>query len=792
MSQCSPPSGGQNGRTLVPVTPSHLPPSCCSGAGICPGAHARSPAPESRGSGLWLAATAAVTICRRGVQRKSKALLVRRCAGQVQTEDLQPGELGSSRGMRNRGVGNGTVGTVGDEDGVAPSSPSSPSSSSRGDSSLGLHRQRQQHQQERQQHLQRQERLQQQQQQHEQQGQQEQQQQEQQSAALRATTKAEWDKIVKDEDLAGALAVAASMEGKAPKIWLLSLLQLAAKRGSASEFAEALRILISGESKLSLNGFVKVMNQLTERVPAPVAMIRLALNLAIPRNGQPSPLVPKVEILSEQVILKQDEMLFEGCVAPGHFPAEDGMPRTKEERQWEAELHRRAIRSNKLALSSIDPTQLMGRVGIEDEARAAYFGHFSTLLHLDYMEELIRVKERIERPPRALELRGQTVRFLVPGSIQGQPDRVRLELPPDFNASRLRLGLGEPVILSRGDPLNQGALAIGTVVWCPCPGFASGYGDEDEDEQMMGGDVIVVKLDGGADAKESGVLAAAEVRLDKAENYLAYRRQMEALRRLASLEGERRYPLWDLLSVGQVGGENVDSWAAKMRKALDENQRVSLGESAAEAEAEDSQAEVTVSAEVQRLKELAEEEAELSPEGRIALEQVRKVLQGEGTDLGDIQKSLGQLNESQKQAVLAALAPRLTIVQGPPGTGKTHVSAQLLRLWAQVLGVRPLLVTSHNNVAVDNIAENAHACGLRVVRIGRPEKINTTLAQFSLSNLAADILKEGQFADKSLADATFLAKQAAVKAADVVCVTTISSATGILKDVNFGAILMDE
>ena len=39
------------------------------------------------------------------------------------------------------------------------------------------------------------------------------------------------------------------------------------------------------------------------------------------------------------------------------------------------------------------------------------------------------------------------------------------------------------------------------------------------------------------------------------------------------------------------------------------------------------------------------------------------------------------------------------------------------------MGVRPVLAVAECNVAVDNIASGLVALGLRVVRVGRPEKV---------------------------------------------------------------------
>merc|ERR1719189_862035 len=83
-----------------------------------------------------------------------------------------------------------------------------------------------------------------------------------------------------------------------------------------------------------------------------------------------------------------------------------------------------------------------------------------------------------------------------------------------------------------------------------------------------------------------------------------------------------------------------------------------------------------------------------------------------------------------------------SVVQGPPGTGKTHVSVQILKMWARNLGLSPLLATSDSNVAVDNIAMGLQAQGVKVLRVGRPEKVNTIIESITLeAALAQDIAK---------------------------------------------------
>jgi hypothetical protein len=83
------------------------------------------------------------------------------------------------------------------------------------------------------------------------------------------------------------------------------------------------------------------------------------------------------------------------------------------------------------------------------------------------------------------------------------------------------------------------------------------------------------------------------------------------------------------------------------------------------------------------------------------------------------------LDDSQRSAVnhILGMEPGdLYTVVGPPGTGKTEVIAKAADKLAQA-GER-VLVTSHTNIAVDNVVEKLGSeQPYQVVRVGRPEKV---------------------------------------------------------------------
>ncbi|KAK0216384.1 P-loop containing nucleoside triphosphate hydrolase protein [Armillaria fumosa] len=66
--------------------------------------------------------------------------------------------------------------------------------------------------------------------------------------------------------------------------------------------------------------------------------------------------------------------------------------------------------------------------------------------------------------------------------------------------------------------------------------------------------------------------------------------------------------------------------------------------------------------------------------------------------------SVGKLNKSQREVVLAMISARpLVIVHGPPGTGKTSTISEATKIWAW--NNSPTWIVAHSNVAVKNIAE---------------------------------------------------------------------------------------
>lgn len=91
------------------------------------------------------------------------------------------------------------------------------------------------------------------------------------------------------------------------------------------------------------------------------------------------------------------------------------------------------------------------------------------------------------------------------------------------------------------------------------------------------------------------------------------------------------------------------------------------------------------------------------------------------------------LDQPKQDAVEVALAsPDFTLVQGPPGTGKTTFIVELI---VQLLAARPearVLLSSQTHVAVDNaVTKLAQLADLRIVRVGRAERIDPNAASLT-------------------------------------------------------------
>lgn len=95
------------------------------------------------------------------------------------------------------------------------------------------------------------------------------------------------------------------------------------------------------------------------------------------------------------------------------------------------------------------------------------------------------------------------------------------------------------------------------------------------------------------------------------------------------------------------------------------------------------------------------------------------------------------LDPTQAHAARVALArPPLAVIHGPPGTGKTTVIVALLR--ALVAEGERVAALADSNAAVDHLARRAAAKGLRVLRLGHPERAGADLRALTLEGRVAN------------------------------------------------------
>lgn len=98
-------------------------------------------------------------------------------------------------------------------------------------------------------------------------------------------------------------------------------------------------------------------------------------------------------------------------------------------------------------------------------------------------------------------------------------------------------------------------------------------------------------------------------------------------------------------------------------------------------------------------------------------------------------KSLGNLNESQKDAVQMALGSELCVIHGPPGTGKTVTLTEIIR--QLVARGERVLVCGPSNIAVDNIVVRLAQHMRGVLRLGNPARQLEEVAPYSLDLIAS-------------------------------------------------------
>ncbi|MBR5684967.1 MAG: AAA family ATPase [Muribaculaceae bacterium] len=95
------------------------------------------------------------------------------------------------------------------------------------------------------------------------------------------------------------------------------------------------------------------------------------------------------------------------------------------------------------------------------------------------------------------------------------------------------------------------------------------------------------------------------------------------------------------------------------------------------------------------------------------------------------------LNASQEQAVNDVLrAKDVRVLHGPPGTGKTTTLVEAIN--ETLKRETQVLVCAQSNTAVDWISEKLVDCGIPVLRLGNPTRVNDKMLSFTYEHRFAD------------------------------------------------------
>ena len=95
------------------------------------------------------------------------------------------------------------------------------------------------------------------------------------------------------------------------------------------------------------------------------------------------------------------------------------------------------------------------------------------------------------------------------------------------------------------------------------------------------------------------------------------------------------------------------------------------------------------------------------------------------------------LNTSQERAVNDVLrAKDVRVLHGPPGTGKTTTLVEAIN--ETLMRETQVLVCAQSNTAVDWISEKLVDCGVKVLRIGNPTRVNDKMLSFTYERRFAD------------------------------------------------------
>ena len=225
------------------------------------------------------------------------------------------------------------------------------------------------------------------------------------------------------------------------------------------------------------------------------------------------------------------------------------------------------------ALQRLDLTKLQGHVVSPKGPKCAgYFGHFCTLLHLEYLQEVatlrrrasrrsgeelerggwallgLRVRDVAERPAKGKGGKGA-------GKAQTSSFQMTLWLPPKTDIDKLRFRKGDSIILSATHPLQDR--------------FAEGQLQDLTDKWAS------LSFDGVRPPQDC---KQRRWRLDKGSNRLSYVRQLDSLVSLCTgyvdnaVIGEDCCKIFQIITNGKVG--QCDFWASQVWSERENEQQV--------------------------------------------------------------------------------------------------------------------------------------------------------------------------------------------------------------------------
>ena len=101
------------------------------------------------------------------------------------------------------------------------------------------------------------------------------------------------------------------------------------------------------------------------------------------------------------------------------------------------------------------------------------------------------------------------------------------------------------------------------------------------------------------------------------------------------------------------------------------------------------------------------------------------------------------LDQSQLEALHAALSQRLAVIQGPPGTGKTYLGKKITQILLHNSAAcegTPILIVCYTNHALDQFLEGMQSFTKNIVRIGSRSK-SENMEQYQIKNMVFQLEK---------------------------------------------------